>query len=285
MRLLPGLLMLLILPVGVHGQEKRFLVRSFDVDPFEMRAKTNPVYDNNHQPAAMISLIFSAEDSIAFKGNLVGQPQHDAGEWIIYMPAGSRWIDISADGYELFHFKFPIDKPLLPAHGYILKLGITQVAPLKTLIMPTYGYNRSQTTYGLMLGICKKNGGYLHARSDFKFGLKPETAVTEPSETSKYWYTGNSQKSRFSVTTGYMRQLLAPLYVYAGGGYGRRVLAWEMYTDREGYTYSKILPYSFDGFELECGLLGTFGIFAFSLGIQTNQFKYLEVNAGIGVLL
>ncbi len=284
MRRHAALLVLLFLSTALPGQEKRFQIRSFDVDPFEMRAKTNPVYDNNHQPAAMISLFFSAEDSIEFKGNILGTPQHTTGEWIVYMPAGSKWIEISAEGYETLHFDFPADKELLPAHGYLLKLGISRTAPLRTLVLSTFSCNRSQTSYGLMLGICKKNGGYVHAGSDFHFGLHTDSGVTEPSESSQHWYTGISEKSRFSLTAGYLRKVFDPLYLYAGAGYGRRVLAWEMYSHPQGHTFAKIQPYSFDGAEFECGLIGRIGIFAISLGVQTIQFNYYEARAGIGVL-
>ena len=98
------------------------------------------------------------------------------------------------------------------------------------------------------------------------------------------WFTGASRKSRFAITGGYLRQLAVPLYLYAGGGYGSRVLAWEMYMAPGEYQYARVSTHSFSGIELEFGLLLRLNAVAVSAGIRTNQFKYLEASAGVGVL-
>lgn len=278
------LLAFLFLPFFLHAQEKRLLVRSFEVNPFELRAKTSPVYDQNGQPSAMISIYLSSEDSVHFAGNIIGEPLQYPGEWVVFIPANSKWIDISVDGYAVLHFVFPLDKPLMPAYGYTLSLDIAN--PIHTLILPTVQYNLSHTSYGLMLGLCKINGGYVHIVSDFHRMLKPSSNCsgdgTVDGETA--WFTGASRKSRFAITGGYLRQLAVPLYLYAGGGYGSRVLAWEMYMAPGEYQYARVSTHSFSGIELEFGLLLRLNAVAVSAGIRTNQFKYLEASAGVGVL-
>ena len=40
----------------------------------------------------------------------------------------------------------------------------------------------------------------------------------------------------------------------------------------------------YKGIEAELGVMGRFGIFALSAGVQTNSFKYMEFNVGVGVM-
>ena len=85
------------------------------------------------------------------------------------------------------------------------------------------------------------------------------------------------------MTGGYLRKLADPLYLYVGGGYGSRILAWKMYADGD-YAWARVTDNSFTGYEAELGLIYRPGIIAFSAGVQTNQFKYYEANVGIGVM-
>ena len=281
---------LLLCPLILAAQNNGFVVRSFEMDPLELRAKTNPVYDNNGVPAAMVKISVAVADSVNFNGNIVGTPEHNPGEWIVFMPAGSSWIDISVDGYETLHYRFPQDKPLVSARGYELQLGVRRLNPMRTLVMPGFSYNKSQYAYGLMIGLCKRNGGYIHAKTDFNFWPEPAIVCDAGGQINgiQGWFTGASKKCRLAFTAGYIRQIIPQLYLYAGAGWGRRVLAWEMYTGGEsGDSYGSVkvtAPYSFSGAESELGAILRLGAFALSAGVQTNQFKYYEANLGLGIM-
>ena len=286
-RFLPALFLVLMLcPCRSAAQDKRIYSRSFDPDILELRAKTDPVYDRNNQPAAMVSVFLASVDSLSFKGNILGQLHPGPGEWILYIPAGSEWVEVAAEGHDPLHFDFPTDKPLLSAYGYTLNLGVLHTNPLRALIMPSFSYNQSHYSYGLMLGIGKRNGGYIHAKSDFNFGLDPTLSCDDAGKVDgvQAWFTGNAKKSRLALTGGYLRKLSDAFYLYIGGGYGTRTLAWEMYVDNGQYDYARVEPQSFTGYEVELGLIVRAGIVAFSAGVQTNQFKYYEANAGIGLM-
>ncbi len=282
------MLAFLLLPIFLLAQEKRLFVRSFDVNPLELRAKTAPVYDQNHQPSAMISIFLSSVDSVHFAGNIIGEPMHNPGEWIVFMPANSEWMDILVDGCEALHYVFPSDKPLKSAYGYTLYLDISilESESIRTLILPTLQYHPSHISYGLMLGLCKKNGGYIHVVSDFhrlpKLGYSCSGDGTVEGQTA--WFTGASRKSRFAITGGYLRQIADPFYLYAGCGYGSRVLAWEMYSGPNDYQYARVTTHSYTGIEAECGILFRMHALVLSAGVRTNQFKYFETCAGLGVL-
>lgn len=285
------IILILMLPVALPAQEKRLVVRNFDVNLIDQRPKTDPVYDQTGKPAALIEITLATTDSLHVEGNYVGY-EYEPGKLLVYMPSDSKWIDLALSGCEPFHFDFPVTKPLLPGTAYILELGIKKLNPMRTLIMPTFSYNKSQLSYGIMLALGKKNGGFVHAKTDFHFGLSPQLSCDADGNVNgtKGWFTGASQKSRFAITAGYMRQIFdmkdgnMGLYIFAGGGYGSRILAWEMYQSENTYDYARVEPYSFTGFEVELGALYRLGPVAISIGVQTNQFKYYEANVGIGVM-
>ena len=198
----------------------------------------------------------------------------------------SRIINVDS-----FDFKLPAEKPQpSTAPDPIMQAVKVQKAapktPLWTLMMPTFSFNQAQSSYGLMLGLGKKNGGFIHAKTDFHFGLNPALSCDADGIINgvKGWFSGEPHKSRFAITAGYLRQIVEPLYAYAGGGYGRRILAWEMYGAEDTYDLVRVAPNSFTGFEAELGLIFRRGNFAVSAGVQTNQFTYYEANVGIGVM-
>lgn len=285
------IILILMLPVALLAQERRLVVRNFDVNLLDPRATTDPVYDKDGKATALIEITLATADSLHVEGNVVGY-EYEPGKLLVYMPSDSRWIDLALAGCEPFHFEFPATKPLLPGHAYILELGIKTLNPMRTLIMPTFSYSKSQLSYGIMLALGKKNGGFIHAKTDFHFGLNPTLSCDADGNVNgtKGWFSGESQKSRFAITAGYMRQILEPkegkmgLYAFVGGGYGSRILAWEMYQSENTYDYVRVDPYSFTGFEVELGALYRLGPVVISVGIQTNQFKYYEANVGIGIM-
>lgn len=279
------LLFLSLFPWALAAQDRKIYVKSFDADILELRAKTDPVYDKNKIPSSMVSIFLTTKDSLVFKGNILRTLTGGPGEWITYIPAGTEWIEVAAEGCEPLHFDFPEDKPLLSAYGYTLNLGVLVTNPVRTLIMPTFSYNQSQYSYGLMLGVCKKNGFYVRAKSDFNFGLDPVLSCDGEGNVdgTKAWFPGESQKSRWALTGGYLRKLGNPLFLYIGGGYGTRILAWKMYADGD-YEWARVTSNSFTGYEAELGLIYRPGVVSFSAGVQTNQFKYYEANVGIGLM-
>ena len=93
-----------------------------------------------------------------------------------------------------------------------------------------------------------------------------------------FYKEGASAKSRFSFTGGYLYRFMNPLYGYAGLGYGQRTLAWET-TDGE---LVKNTDHSVSGLAFEIGAIGQYKNFALSLGLQTINFKYMELGVGIG---
>ena len=152
--------------------------------------------------------------------------------------------------------------------------------------MPTVSFNTAQSSLGLMIGLCSKRGGYIKAVSDFNFSLNPSLSTNGDGLVagSHAWFTGRSERSRYSITAGYLRKIAPPLYIFAGAGYGRRILAWEFFAGGEKYDFAKVNPNSFTGTEAELGAILRIRGLALSAGVQTISFKYYEASIGVGIM-
>lgn len=271
------MLILLFLCAVLSAQEIE--VVSFE-PTLDITAKLNPVYDMNGEAGAMLRISL-ASDKATFEGNILGTPMRDHGDWIVYVPSGTRFIRISVEGYTAMNYNFPVS--IEPYHTYEMVVNLPVKEKACALIMPTYSIGKSQSSYGLMVGFAKKFGGYIRAKSDFNFGLTTVGTCDASGNVggSTAWLTGqDTKKSRFAITGGALFRVAKPLYLYVGAGYGSRILAWQSY-DGE---YYRVETSSFTGIEAEAGLLLKLGVFALSAGVQTNQFKYMEANIGVGVM-
>ena len=163
-----------------------------------------------------------------------------------------------------------------------MKSTIKPKEPRRTLVMAEVGYHPSQISFGAMVGIVSKNGAYLRFRSDFGSASTElecdDTGALANGTGTPYYKEGVTNKARMSITAGYLRQIIKPLYAYIGAGYGNRVLAWET-IDGE---LVKNTDHSATGVAAELGAIGRLGQFAVSVGFQTVNFKYHELSAGIG---
>ena len=154
----------------------------------------------------------------------------------------------------------------------------------RVIVMPVMGFRTSQMSYGLMVAAMRRTGGYIKAKYSFSNTPSDDFECNDVGRSDEdgevQWYTGKTEKSRLSVTGGIVQRLWKPFYLYAGVGYGTRTLVWETV----GGKWGKNKDHSLEGVEAEIGGILSAGPMVFSLGLQTNSFKYLEGNLGIGVI-
>lgn len=154
----------------------------------------------------------------------------------------------------------------------------------RVMVMPVMGFRTSQMSYGLMVAAMRRTGGYIKAKYSFSNTPSDDFECNDVGMSGEdgevQWYTGKTEKSRLSVTGGIVQRLWKPFYLYAGVGYGTRTLVWETV----GGKWGKNKDHSQEGVEAEIGGILSAGPMVFSLGLQTNSFKYLEGNLGIGVI-
>lgn len=219
------------------------------------------------------------QDAKVFINNeLAGQTPYKSDR----MPLQEYRIRIEKD------FFFPMDSTITIFAGktssltFKMKSTIKPKEPRRTLVMAEVGYHPSQISFGAMVGIVSKNGAYLRFRSDFGSASTElecdDTGALANGTGTPYYKEGVTTKARMSITAGYLRQIIKPLYAYIGAGYGNRILAWET-IDGE---LVKNTDHSATGVAAELGAIGRLGQFAVSVGFQTVNFKYHELSAGIG---
>lgn len=274
---------LLLLSTLIQAQE---LVPTFSTLDRDMLARTQPRLDNNDVPCAIVRVSAKDIETYTFEGNIIGDVIYQPGEALVYMTKGSRNITIKSNKFGMLKYLFPIgklDKQVV--YKLDLKLILPEDQQRKTIVMLEGGFHPSQTSFGVMAGIVAKHGAYVRFRSDFgstsaDLECDDTGALTSGGTGTPYYIEGSSAKSKLSITGGYLYRFMKPLYGYVGAGYGQRTLAWETVENE----WVKNIDHSASGIAAEIGVIGQHKNFALSLGLQTINFKYMELGVGIGYI-
>lgn len=273
----------LLLSAWVQAQE---LVPTFSTLDRDLLARTQPRLDNNEVPCAIVRVSAKDIETYTFEGNIIGDVIYQSGEALVYMTKGSRNITIKSNKFGMLKYEFPIgklDKQMV--YKLDLKLILPEDQKRKTIVMLEGGFHPSQTSFGVMAGIVAKHGAYVRFRSDFgststDLECDDTGALTSGGTGTPYYIEGSSAKSKLSITGGYLYRFMKPLYGYVGAGYGQRTLAWETVENE----WVKNTDHSASGIAAEIGVIGQYKNFALSLGVQTINFKYMELGVGIGYI-
>ena len=258
-------------------------VKGFQRLENDLYARTHERLDINETPCAVLRVSVADAQKFVFTGNIIGEVEYHPGEAIVYMTARSRNISIMSDKFGLLKYEFPERLEKQVVYKLDLKLILPEDQKRKTLVMAESAFHSSHTSFGAMVGIVAKHGAYLRFRSDFKsvstdLECDDTGALTGGGTGIPYYVEGSSKKSRFSLTGGYLYRFMKPLYGYIGAGYGTRTLAWETV----GGEWAKNVDHSASGIAAEIGAIGRYKSWALSLGCQTINFKYMEINVGVG---
>lgn len=278
------LLLFFLLAVSIsYGQEIK--VKSFIKLERDLSARTKPQEDLNGEPCSLVKIVTAHAKDFLFEGNVVGTPIYNEGEIWVYMPLGSRRLTIRNDKYGVLRYDFPEKLAKQSVYEITVKLVEDPEKKVRTLVMPVIGIGKGHPSYGLMIGIVRNTGPYLKVKYDFS-NLSTSMDVSDKGLIQNSgqlpWYTGEKKQSRFSATAGVIQRLgkLNPFYLYGGLGYGYNTLGWKT-VDGE---WAKNIDQSCSGLEAELGSIYRYKNLSASLGVQTNSFKYVEVNIGIGVM-
>lgn len=168
----------------------------------------------------------------------------------------------------------------------------TQNAKIKTLVSGQLGYSVApQLSYGAMIGQMYKGiGWYVSGRSNFQFNAPAELACDKQGyiDGERPFYTSNTSTTHYIINAGFMMDVLEKttknkfntLGLYVGAGYGKRELQWET-TDG---LWVKYAPTSHTGFSGNIGVFGSLYGVTLNVGVSTINFKYMEIEAGIGFM-
>lgn len=155
-------------------------------------------------------------------------------------------------------------------------------------------YNVSGSSqYGLTLGTVGKWGWYLRIKTNACFektNYKSDfNGVLNYDGDGYYVFTNLVKRSRIGLTAGFIQNIYKNIYIYGGAGYGERVVLWNLdefsYSDNLllGDFWAENTYNTFKGVELEAGLFYRYKMLNFSLGCNTLNFDFFEINAGLGI--
>lgn len=279
----------LLLCVGfVQAQELK--VSAFQRMDRDLLARTQERLDLNDVPCAIVRVSVANAKNYTFEGNVIGDVIYRPGEALVYMTEGSRNITIKSDEFGSLKYEFTQKLEKQVVYKLALQLETPDSKKTRTMVMPVVGIG-STTSFGLMVGVVKKWGWYLKAKYDFKNQETVEECDGSGNNASgiPMWFTGETASSRLAITTGVMRRIGKPLYLYLGTGYGYKKLAWEIAEGdlQNGVSsdrWAENTDETFKGVEADLGLVLRAKNFAVSAGIQSNSFKYFEATVGVGIM-
>lgn len=165
-------------------------------------------------------------------------------------------------------------------------------SPAKTILLGTFGYSfkPKQMSYGLFIGATSnKNGwgGFAHFRSNFNFGVNTEFTCDADGRINYFscFYTGETKTLYYMANAGILVNMLkdrrakSMFALGLGIGYGQRNVYWQM--DSKEWALNEGLTNK--GVSAELNLIGSIKGFTVMAGVNTLNFKYFELEVGIGV--
>ena len=257
-------------------------VESFERLDRDLLARTSERLDRNDVPCAVLRVSVRDAQSFTFAGNIIGEVVYQPGEALVYLTDRSRKIQINSDKFGSLEYEFPERLAKSVVYRLNLKLIIPESMKTRTLVMPLIGIGET-LSYGIMVGVVRKWGGYVKAKYSFS-SLSTDVTVDDAGvvegTSAKAWFTGADKSERFSITAGALYRITLPLYAYAGIGYGNKTLAWEMADGK----WAEASDHSAKGIESEIGAIYRYKEFAVSLGVENTAFKYWEFNVGVAIM-
>lgn len=265
--------------VSIVMSAQQLEVHDFETLTMSAEARTNPVVDPiSGRNCGLLIIKGNNIKEYRFFGKIIGEPDYSEGEVRLYMAPGANYLEVRSENLGNIDFDFN-GSVILSQTVYTMTL-VYNTERYRTLVMPVAALGKT-TSFGAMIGIVKKFGGYVKGHSNFK-SAEDDIECNEKGFTdtgNEVWFSGAEAQSRLAITGGLLYRVAKPLYLYGGLGYGQ-------------YTYSrqtsdglwaKNIDSSVDGVEIEAGIMGRWKSLALSAGVETCQMKYWELNLGVGI--
>lgn len=292
-----------------QGGEEDFYVLSFKRLDWDLDARVNyPEKDRNGKKAAIIKVITTQSAGFTFDVGIMGvvDQQSKPGETWLYVPEGIRKITVSHPEYGVIR-DWPLGIPVESAVVYELRLHVPQrpqrvVVERDTVVRDSLIYvpveaqpaergplgigvmavgAMPDASFGGMAVWYRRFGGYAKFRSNFRPGSWAYSCTSDGRAGSGYvWTSGDSEEvSAMRLSAGGIWSPWPRTALYAGGGYGRRVLLWR---DNAGDRV-KVSDRSAEGVALECGVILRVGWFVAQAGVGVTMPGRVDFEIGAGV--
>lgn len=303
-------LLLLFAFTCITGSAQQFTVSGFRALPNDVSAFIHPVRDLNGNACALLKVQATADFAFSTPLGIVKRLD-PVGEIWLYVPQGTHKLTIKHPrwgvlrDYELpvkleSHVTYELTLHLPPApvelkHDTIIRTCIErdtvtkvlprQRVPLSFMALATAGIYAHGPSWGVMLVLGKRNGGYVHFSSDchtaiHSLGDCDDDGRLADNATTPY-YSGTTAYRYLLATAGATHRLSHNLYLFEGIGYGKSSTYWQL-APSEGGGYLRNTAESAKGMAAETGLIFAWHRLCFSAAASTVRGKYWQAQVGIG---
>lgn len=152
-----------------------------------------------------------------------------------------------------------------------------------------------EAPYGLTVGgVGERFGWYARFRTNLSFDdhtgeCRGDHELLPLPENEAYQFSNRKKSNNMAALAGVVIKCTPWLYTSVGLGYGKRELLYEYTTtdrsdsNNKNTIWAKNTDYSYEGIAVDLDFMVKFGSVFVSAGCNTLNFKYIDLNAGIGV--
>ena len=291
-----------------------FKVAGVKVLPNDVSAFVSPVRDLNGDACALVKVVAPAD--FAFSSPLgIVKRRNEVGEIWLYLPQGSKLLTIKhprwgvlrnyrfekpLEGHVVYELEIDIPKPpaVVERDTVVLTRTVTDTVvvskrkkrrprlELRAHALFTAAFHPGGPSWGVMVGVFRRHGFYLHAQADLRrvgatVGICDEDGFLLGDGVKPY-YTGRVRRSNFAVTAGLAHRLCPWLCLFYGGGYGRSDVAWQLAAS-EGGGYVLNGGLSRRGVAAEAGVLFSYKRLCVSASALTLAGRQWQAVVGVGI--
>lgn len=152
-----------------------------------------------------------------------------------------------------------------------------------------------EAPYGLTIGgVGERFGWYARFRTNISFNdysteCKGTDEVIPKPDNESYKFSNEKKVNCLAASAGLVIKCTSWLYTSVGLGYGKRELLYEYTTidkndtGKQNTYWAKHIDNSYEGVAADLDFMVKFGHVYVSAGCNTINFKYVDLNAGVGV--
>lgn len=298
--------------------DSTFTVESFRQLPTDVSAFIDAVRDLNGEACALVKVV--APSDFAFSSPLgIVKRRDEVGEIWLYLPEGTKMLTIKHPLWGVLR-NWPLGTKLESRMTYELRLHVpaagvvekhdtvvyTQtvtdtvtvasprpVVPLHAYALLTASLHTDGPSWGVMLVLMRRIGGYLHASSNLH--VSPSvmgvcgkdgtiTSADNPSldPSVKPYYSGRTRTAAWAVTAGLIHRLGSHFNLFEGLGYASHTTSWQL-AQSDGGGWLRNDGLSHKGMAAELGVTASVGRVTFSLSTLTIAGKQWQGGIGVGI--
>ncbi|MEG1545062.1 MAG: hypothetical protein RR382_11160, partial [Tannerellaceae bacterium] len=184
-------------------------------------------------------------------------------------------------------------KPIAPVYYSAAHSATPSVPRERMKFFVGYAFS-IEAPYGLTVGgVARRLGWYARFKTNFSFdkalGICNNKEVLNVSDKVYYNFTGEKRVNTYLGTVGMVVKCTPWLYTSIGLGYGSREMQWRYVSynfaddKKNKEEWCKNTQASYDGIAADLDVTLKFDRFFISAGCNTMSFKYVDLNAGLGV--